>query len=149
LLLYRRAANREIEVMLGHMGGPFWASKDKGAWSIPKGEYGPNEDPQRAARREFEEEIGHPAPDGPLLALGEVRQAGGKAVTAWALEADMDVSEIESNTFTLEWPPRSGQMREFPEIDRAAWFSVASARGKVVRGQIPLLDALANLLGGS
>jgi predicted NUDIX family NTP pyrophosphohydrolase len=142
LLLYRRAASGEIEVMLGHMGGPFWARKDEGAWSIPKGEYGQDEDPLAAAKREFEEEIGQPAPDGPLLSLGEVRQAGGKVVTAWALEADMDVSEIESNTFTVEWPRGSGRSQEFPEVDRATWLAVGVARVKLVKGQVPLLDAL-------
>jgi predicted NUDIX family NTP pyrophosphohydrolase len=142
LLVYRRGGEDGIEVMLAHMGGPFWARKDAGAWSIPKGEYGPDDDPLAAARREFEEEIGRPPPGGGLTALGEVRQSGGKVVTAWALEADVDVSEIESNTFTLEWPRGSGRMREFPEVDRAEWFDVETAREKLVKGQIPLLDRL-------
>jgi predicted NUDIX family NTP pyrophosphohydrolase len=147
LLLYRRAADGEVEVMLGHMGGPFWARKDEAAWSIPKGEYGPGDDPLSEAKREFEEEIGRPAPPGPLTPLGEVRQAGGKRVTAWALEADIDVGEIESNTFTVEWPRGSGRLRTFPELDRADWFDVETARRKLVRGQVPLLDALVAALG--
>jgi len=142
LLLYRRTGSGEIEVMLGHMGGPFWARRDEGAWSIPKGEYGQDEDPLAAAKREFEEEIGQPVPGGPLLPLGEVRQAGGKVVTAWALEADMDVGEIESNTFTMEWPRASGRLQEFPEVDQAAWFAVDVARVKLVKGQVALVDAL-------
>ncbi|HYI98972.1 MAG TPA: NUDIX domain-containing protein [Thermoleophilaceae bacterium] len=146
LLLFRRSGDAEgagsVEVMLVHMGGPFWARKDEGAWSIPKGEYGDGEEPLAVARREFEEEIGRPPPDGPLLELGEVRQSGGKVVTAWALEADIDVTEIESNTFEMEWPPRSGRMREFPEVDRADWFDLDTARAKLVRAQVGLLDAL-------
>jgi len=133
--------------MLAHMGGPFWARRDAGAWSIPKGEYGPDDDPLAAARREFEEEIGRPAPDGALTALGEVRQSGGKVVIAWAIEADIDVSEIESNTFTLEWPRGSGRMREFPEVDRADWLDVETAREKLVKGQIALLDRLLESVG--
>ena len=157
LLLYRRRAGAgvdaggggdggDVEVMLVHMGGPFWARKDEGAWSIPKGEHGSDEEPLAVARREFEEEIGRPPPEGPLLELGEVRQSGGKVVRAWALEADIDVSEIESNSFELEWPPRSGRMREFPEVDRAEWFDVETARLKLVRAQGGLLDALAAAL---
>jgi predicted NUDIX family NTP pyrophosphohydrolase len=141
LLLFRRGEGG-IEVMLAHMGGPFWARKDEGAWSIPKGEYAAGEEPLAVARREFEEEIGRPPPEGPLLELGEVRQSGGKVVTAWALEADIDVSEIASNTFELEWPPRSGRVREFPEVDCADWFDVETARSKLVRAQAGLLDAL-------
>jgi predicted NUDIX family NTP pyrophosphohydrolase len=141
LLLFRRGAEG-VELMIAHMGGPFWARKDDGAWSIPKGEYGPAGDPLAAAKREFEEEIGQPPPDGPLVELGEVRQSSGKVVTAWALEADIDVSEIESNTFTLEWPRGSGQMQEFPEVDRAGWFDVETARAKLVKGQVELVDRL-------
>ena len=133
--------------MLAHMGGPFWARKDAGAWSLPKGEYGPDDDPLTAAKREFEEEIGRPPPDGSLTELGEVRQSGGKVVTAWAVEADIDVSGIESNTFTLEWPRGSGRMREFPEVDRADWFDVETAREKLVKGQVPLLDRLIESVG--
>jgi predicted NUDIX family NTP pyrophosphohydrolase len=146
LLVYRRTPSGEIEVLLGHMGGPFWARKDDGAWSIPKGEHGPDADPLTEARREFEEEIGRPPPDGPALPLGEVRQAGGKVVMAWAVEGDMDVTEIESNTFTVEWPRGSGRFQSFPEIDRAEWFPLDVARTKVVRGQIPLLDALSPVI---
>ena len=135
--------------MLAHMGGPFWARKDEAAWSIPKGEHGPDDDPLDAARREFEEEIGRPVPAGPMVELGAVKQASGKVVTAWALEADIDVSEIESNTFTVEWPRGSGRMQEFPEVDRAEWFGVEEARSKLVRGQVPLLDALLARLAGS
>jgi len=130
--------------MLVHMGGPFWARKDAGAWSIPKGEYDADaEDPRAVAAREFEEEIGRPAPAGDWVELGEARQSGGKRIVAWALEGDLDVSRIESNTFTTEWPPRSGEMQEFPEVDRADWFGLETAREKLVRGQVPLLDALA------
>jgi predicted NUDIX family NTP pyrophosphohydrolase len=146
LLLYRRNADGELEVMLGHMGGPFWTRKDEGAWSIPKGEYLADEDALAAARREFEEEIGRPVPKGPLIDLGEVRQAAGKIVTAWALEADIDVSRIESNTFEMEWPKGSGQMREFPEVDRAEWLDVETARRKLVRAQTEFLDRLAERL---
>jgi predicted NUDIX family NTP pyrophosphohydrolase len=132
--------------MLVHPGGPFWQKKDEGAWSIPKGEYGPNEEPLAAARREFEEEIGQPAPSGEPLDLGEIRQAGGKRVRAWAVEADVDVSDITSNTFELEWPPRSGRMQTFPEVDRAAWFDLETAQRKLLKGQLPLLEALVERL---
>jgi predicted NUDIX family NTP pyrophosphohydrolase len=142
LLLHRRGQDGGVEVMAVHMGGPFWARRDEGAWSIPKGEYQPGEDPLEVARREFAEEIGREAPDGPVVELGEVRQSGGKVVRAWALEADIDVTRIESNTFEIEWPPRSGRTQEFPEADRAAWLDVETARRKLVMGQVPLLDAL-------
>jgi predicted NUDIX family NTP pyrophosphohydrolase len=145
LLLYR-LRNGAPEVLLGHMGGPFWARKDERAWSIPKGEHADDEDPLDAARREFAEETGSAPPEGEPLPLGEVRQAGGKRVTAWALEGDLDPSTVVSNTFTLEWPPRSGRRQEFPEIDRAAWFDLATARAKIVKGQVPLLDALERAL---
>jgi predicted NUDIX family NTP pyrophosphohydrolase len=131
-------------VLLGHMGGPFWARKDAGAWSIPKGEYGEDEDARAAARREFGEELGTPPPDGPWLELGEVRQRAGKVVTAWAVEGDFDVSTLRSNTFTIEWPPRSGRQAEFPEIDRAAWFDLATARARIVAAQAVFLDRLAD-----
>ena len=147
LLLHRRGADGGVEVMLAHMGGPFWARKDEGAWSIPKGEYEPGDDPLEAARREFEEELGRPAPDGELRELGEVRQASGKRVTAWALEADIDVTAIESNSFSLEWPRGSGRFQDFPEIDRAEWFDVETARRKLVGGQVALLDRLLAALG--
>lgn len=147
LLLYRRNG-AGVQVLLGHMGGPYWQRKDAAAWSIPKGEYEPDEDALAAARREFEEELGVPAPDGvPYLPLGEVVQRGGKLVTAWAAEADLDVDNVVSNTFEMEWPPRSGRRQEFPEIDRAEWFSLPVARLKIVQGQLPLLDRLAEQLG--
>ena len=141
VLLYRPGTDG-VEVLLGHMGGPFWARKDDRAWSIPKGEYGDDEDPLAAARREFAEETGSAPPDGEALTLGEVRQSGGKRVVAWALEGDLDPATVRSNTFVMEWPPRSGRQQEFPEIDRAAWFGLDAARSKVVKGQVPLLDAL-------
>jgi predicted NUDIX family NTP pyrophosphohydrolase len=141
LLLYRRREGR-IEVLLGHMGGPFWARKDERAWSIPKGEHPEAEDALAAARREFAEETGTPPPDGPTLDLGEVRQSGGKRVTAWAVEGDLDPATVKSNTFLLEWPPRSGRRQEFPEIDRAGWFDLDTARRKIVKGQAALVDRL-------
>jgi predicted NUDIX family NTP pyrophosphohydrolase len=147
LLLFRRASPAAVEVMLAHMGGPFWAGKDRGAWSIPKGEHEPGEDALAAARREFVEELGHDVPAGETLELGEVTHAGGKRIRAWALEGDIDVSQITSNTFEMEWPPRSGRRRRFPEIDRAGWFDLDTARGKLVKGQVPLLDMLAARLG--
>ncbi len=146
LLLYRRHPERGLEVLAGHMGGPFWARKDAGAWSIPKGEHGPDEEPREVALREFAEEMGSPAPTTDLVPLGEVRQSGSKRLTAWAAEGDLDASAAVSNTFSLEWPPRSGRVQEFPEIDRAAWLTVDEARGKLVAGQVPLLDRLLDLL---
>jgi predicted NUDIX family NTP pyrophosphohydrolase len=146
LLLYRRHPARGVEVLVGHMGGPFWARKDAGAWSIPKGEHGPDEEPRDVALREFAEELGSPAPVTDLVPLGEVRQSGGKRLTAWAAEGDLDAAAAVSNTFSLEWPPRSGRVQEFPEIDRAAWLTVDEARGKLVAGQVPLLDRLLDLL---
>ena len=131
-----------MEVLLGHMGGPFWARKDAGAWSIPKGEYVAGEEPFEVAQREFLEELGSPVPASSFLPLGEVRQSGGKVLTVWAAEGDLDVTTAVSNTFTLEWPPRSGRMQEFPEIDRAAWLPVERARELLVKGQVPLLDRL-------
>lgn len=147
LLLYRWTASGELEVMLGHMGGPYWSRKDSGAWSIPKGQREQGETGFEAARREFEEEIGRPAPDGEPVALGEVRQGGGrKIVEAWAIECDMDVSEIDSTSFEMEWPPRSGKLREFPELDRAEWFGVEAARPRIVRAQAAFLDRLLELV---
>ena len=140
ILLYRRVPS--LEVLLGHMGGPFFARKDDGAWSIPKGEYGPDEDAFAAALREFAEELGSPAPSSGYVSLGSVRQANAKVVTAWAVEGDLDASAIVSNTFSLEWPPRSGRMQSFPEVDRAAWFSLEDAHPKLVKGQVELLDRL-------
>jgi predicted NUDIX family NTP pyrophosphohydrolase len=129
--------------MLTHMGGPFWARKDDGAWSIPKGEYALPEEPYAAALREFAEELGSPAPQGPSHDLGELRQSSGKRVWVWAIEADLDVSAITSNTFELEWPPKSGQLQQFPEVDRADWFDLPTAKRKLVKGQRPFIDALA------
>jgi len=147
LLLFRRTPGSLPEVMIVHMGGPFWAKKNLGAWSIPKGEYEPTEAPLDAARREFAEELGHEAPPGELLDLGELAQAGGKLVRVWALEADLDVSQITSATFQMEWPRGSGRMCEFPEIDRAAWFDMDAARTRLVKGQVGFLDALTQRLG--
>jgi predicted NUDIX family NTP pyrophosphohydrolase len=123
------------------MGGPFWARKDEHAWSIPKGEHGPDEDAETAARREFAEETGHPAP-ADLLPLGVVR--GSKVLTVWAAEGDLDAAAVRSNTFELEWPPRSGRVQQFPEVDRAEWFDLATARTKLVKGQLAFLDRLAD-----
>ena len=141
LLLYRVRDGRP-EVLIGHMGGPFWAKKDEGAWSVFKGEYDDSEEPLAAARREFQEETGSPPPDGPVVDLGEVRQSSGKRVTAWAVEGDFDPSTLESNTFTTEWPPRSGRQAEFPEVDRAEWFDLDTARAKLVKAQAAFIDAL-------
>jgi predicted NUDIX family NTP pyrophosphohydrolase len=147
LLVFRRLGDGEPEVLLAHMGGPFWAGKDAGAWSIPKGEHGPDEDPLAAARREFAEELGQPPPEGETFDLGSVRQKAGKVVRAFAVAGDLDVSEIQSNTFAMEWPPRSGRVAEFPEVDRAQWFAIADAREKLVAAQVGLLDALVEALG--
>jgi predicted NUDIX family NTP pyrophosphohydrolase len=141
LLLYRTPEAR-VEVLLGHMGGPFWAKKDDRAWSIPKGEFEPGEQPLAAARREFEEEMGSPPPAGPVIPLGELKQPGGKVITVWCVQGDFDPAGVRSNTFALEWPPRSGTYQDFPEIDRAAWFDVDSARQKLVRGQVGFIDRL-------
>ncbi len=148
LLVYRRRGEDGLEVLLGHMGGPFWARKDARAWSIPKGEYEAAEDPLAAARREFEEEIGSPAPQGDVADLGEQRQSGGKVIVTYAVEGDLDLSGFRSNTFTMEWPRGSGQIREFPEIDRAEWMSLGRASEMLVTGQIPILDALRAHLRG-
>jgi predicted NUDIX family NTP pyrophosphohydrolase len=142
VLLYRTTPGPEPEVLIGHMGGPFWARKDAGGWSIPKGEYGPDDDPLLAARREFAEELGHCVPAVDLLPLGELRQSSGKVLTIWAAEGDLDPTTTRSNTFELEWPPRSGRLQSFPEIDRCAWFPVTEARIRLVRGQVPFLDRL-------
>jgi predicted NUDIX family NTP pyrophosphohydrolase len=146
VLLYRRGPDGVVEVLIGHMGGPFWARKDDGAWSIPKGEYGDGEDPFAVARREFEEELGSPVPAEDFLPLGQVRGSG-KLLTVWAAEGDLDAATCRSNTFPLEWPPRSGRVQEFPEVDRAAWFAVDVARAKLVTGQAPFLDRLTEQLG--
>jgi predicted NUDIX family NTP pyrophosphohydrolase len=141
LLLYR-VVDGVVEVLIGHPGGPFWARKDEGAWSIPKGEYSPGEDPWAVAQREFAEELGKTPPDGPRLELPAVRQPSGKVITAFAVRGDLDIEGTFSNTFELEWPKGSGRLREFPEIDRVAWLSVAEARSKLLKGQRPLLDRL-------
>ncbi len=142
LLLWRRGTDG-LEVFIAHMGGPFWAKKDAAAWSIPKGEYPADEDALLAARREFVEEIGVAAPELDYVSLGEFRQASGKIVTVFAAESDLQVAEVHSNTFPVEWPPRSGRIQEFPEIDRAEWMPVADAEWRLVKGQVPLLEALA------
>jgi len=142
IVLWRRLDSGAVEVFLGHMGGPYWARKDAGAWTIPKGEIEPGEEPLDVARREFCEEIGSPVPSGELIDLGEVRQAGGKTVLAWAVEGDLDASTTVSSTFELEWPPKSGRMQAFPEIDRAAWFDLATAAEKIVVRQRTFLDRL-------
>lgn len=129
-----------------HPGGPMWAKRDAGAWSIPKGEYEAAEDPLVAARREFEEELGTPAPDGPMTDLGEVKQKSGKVVSAWSVAGDLDVTEITSNTIEVQWPPRSGKMLEIPEVDRAQWFGLQAAREKINPAQAELLDRLAEIL---
>ena len=141
LLLYR-VRSGVVEVLIAHPGGPFWARKDDGAWSIPKGEYAHGEDPWAAARREFEEEVGSPPPSGPRVDLAPVKQPGGKIVTAFAVPGDLDPAGARSNTFELEWPRGSGQMRSFPEVDRVEWFPVARARVKLLKGQLALLDQL-------
>ena len=146
VLLHRRGPDG-VEVLIGHMGGPFWARKDDGAWSIPKGEHGPDEDSFAVALREFQEETGSPVPASDFLPLGPVRQSGGKVLTVWAAEGDLDADATASNTFELEWPPRSGRVQQFPEIDRTAWVAVDVARTKLVTGQVPLLDRLLERLG--
>lgn len=146
ILLFRRVGG-EVEVLLAHMGGPLWARRDAGAWSLPKGEYTPDEDPQVAARREFAEELGLPAPAADLIELGAVRQAGGKVVTAWAAEGDLDPAAVVPGTFRMEWPKGTGRITEFPEIDRVAWFGLRAARAKLVAAQAAFLDRLAENLG--
>lgn len=141
ILAFRRA-KRGLEVLLVHPGGPFWRNKDEGAWSIPKGEVSPSEDREQAARREFAEELGPTASIGPLRALGEVRQRGGKRVIAFAGEAEFDAAKLSSNTFEIEWPPKSGRTQIFPEVDRAAWLDLSAARTKILSSQIELLDRL-------
>jgi predicted NUDIX family NTP pyrophosphohydrolase len=141
ILLYRMAGGAP-EVLLVHPGGPFWARKDAGSWSIPKGEYGDDEDPRACALREFEEETGTALPPGDLIDLGDVKQKSGKVVTAWAVEGDLDAEAVRSNTFTMEWPPRSGRTTEFPEIDRAGWFTADEAREKLVSAQAGFVERL-------
>ena len=145
-ILVYRMKNGGIEVFLVHPGGPFWAKKDLGAWSIPKGLIEGDEEMESAARREFKEETGVEVPPGELIPLGSVRQSNNKTVYAWALEYDFEASRIKSNTFTIEWPPGSGNLREYPEVDQGAWFPLDVAREKIHKGQIPLLERLAKRL---
>jgi predicted NUDIX family NTP pyrophosphohydrolase len=140
ILLYRQRRGR-LEVFLVHPGGPFWAKKDLGAWSLPKGEFEPDEDPLDAARREFTEETGFPI-DGEFRVLTPLRQPSGKTIHAWAVEGDCDPAEVRSNTFEMEWPPRSGKRSAFPEVDRADWFALDEARKRIIAGQAPFLDQL-------
>lgn len=148
LLLFRHAGNGGLEVLLGHMGGPFFARKDAGAWTVPKGEYDAAESAFDAARREFSEELGLPPPDGEAVALGEVRQTGGKVVTVWAVQADLDPAAVVPGTFRMEWPPRSGRIGEFPELDRVEWFGLDRAGRLIVRAQSAFLDRLAKHAAG-
>ena len=141
ILLWRRS-HGALEVLLGHPGGPFFAGKDAGSWTVLKGEIEQGEEPFAVARREFAEETGHTAPEGPAIGLGEIRQKGGKTVLAWALEGELDPADAVSNTFETEWPPRSGRLQAFPEIDRVAWFDVTAARAKLIEAQVPFLDRL-------
>ncbi|ANS63588.1 hypothetical protein SLINC_1364 [Streptomyces lincolnensis] len=142
LLLFRHT-DHGLEVLLGHMGGPFFARRDAGAWTVPKGEYDPEETAWDAARREFQEELGLPPPDGEAVPLGEVRQTNGKTVTAWAVEADLDPATVVPGTFRMEWPPKSGEFRDFPELDRVEWFGLDRARAVIVKAQAAFLDRLA------
>jgi predicted NUDIX family NTP pyrophosphohydrolase len=141
LLLYRVRDNI-VEVLIGHPGGPFWARKDNGAWSIPKGEYADGEDPWAAAQREFHEEIGLPPPPGPRIDFPALKQPSGKVVTAFAVRGDLDLADAHSNTFELEWPKGTGRIQTFPEVDRVGWFSVAQAKTKLLAGHRPFLDRL-------
>jgi predicted NUDIX family NTP pyrophosphohydrolase len=142
ILLYRHRPDAGLEVLLVHPGGPYWARKDLGAWSIPKGEHEEAEEALDCALREFEEETGSKPAPGELDELGSVKQKSGKVVAAWALEGDLDADAVQSNTFELEWPPRSGRMQEFPEVDRAAWFGLDEARERILPAQAPFLDRL-------
>ena len=150
ILLYRRLAGAadgaDVEVLLAHPGGPIFAKRDADTWSIPKGEFEPGESAWDVAIREFEEETGHPAPDGPPIELGQIQQKGGKLVDAWALEGDLDPALATSNRFEIEWPPRSGRRVEVPEIDRVEWFAPDEARRRVKAAQIPLIDRLLEAL---
>jgi predicted NUDIX family NTP pyrophosphohydrolase len=141
VLLWRRGASG-LEVLLGHPGGPLWAKKDAGHWTVVKGEIDPGEAPEDVARREFREETGHDVPDGPMVELGRIRQKSGKVVLAWAVEGDLDPAAAVSNTFSMEWPPRSGQRKEFPEIDRVEWFGLDEARRRIKDAQAPFIDRL-------
>jgi predicted NUDIX family NTP pyrophosphohydrolase len=146
LLVYRKAGN-SIEVLIAHMGGPFHAKKDAGHWSVPKGEYGEDENPKSVAKREFKEELGKEIPKGEWQDLGMIEQKNSKTVVAWAVEGNLDISEVKSNTFEMEWPPRSGKMQEFPEIDRAVYFPLDVAASKLIPAQVEFLERLAQKLG--
>lgn len=148
ILLYRGRAE-SLEVLLAHMGGPFWERREAGAWSVPKGLIDDGEDELSAARREFEEELGSPPPEGPAIDLGEIRQSSGKLVHAWAIEGDFDTSRVHSNLCEVEWPPGSGRYRQIPEVDRAAWFKPAEIGDRLIKGQMPLIDRLVRHLSGS
>ena len=148
-VLLFRVSGPDVEVLLAHMGGPFWARKDAGAWSVPKGEYEPDEEPDAAARREFEDELGVPPPEGDRTPLGDTRQSRGKVVTVWAVEGDFDPDRLVPGTFAMEWPKGSGQLREFPEVDRVAWFALDAAAPRLVASQRVFLDRLAAHLAGS
>ena len=143
LLLFREIDG--LEVLLVHMGGPYWKKKDLGSWSIPKGEFSDDEDPLSAAKREFEEETGT-AVDGDFIPLEPLKQSGGKVIYAWALRSDFDCSTLKSNSFSMEWPPKSGKQQEFPEIDQAAWFTVAIAKQKILLGQAPFIEQLETIM---
>ncbi|MDC7340128.1 NUDIX domain-containing protein [Streptomyces lydicus] len=147
LLLHRRSGDG-VEVLLAHMGGPLWARRDTGAWTVPKGEYVPPEEALDAARREFEEELGMPPPDGRYVPLGDVRQSGGKVVTVWAVEGDLDPERIEPGTFEMEWPRGSGVLRSFPEIDKVAWFTPEAAGERLIKGQRAFLERLLDQMSG-
>jgi predicted NUDIX family NTP pyrophosphohydrolase len=150
LLAYRTRPDGALEVLLVHPGGPFWKNKDAHAWSIPKGEYDDGLDPQHEAEREFEEELGMPAPPGPRLDLGTVRQSSGKQVRAWAVQAgDLNLDEVKSNEFEMEWPPNSGRLQSFPEVDRAEWMTLESARGRIVSAQTDFFDRLLEVLSAA
>ena len=141
ILLWRRNGGR-LEVLLGHNGGPFWAKKDHGHWTVLKGEAEPGEELEAVARREFAEETSHELPEGPMIGLGEIMQKSGKLVVAWAVEGDLDPAAAVSNTFEMEWPPRSGRVQQFPEIDRVEWFAPDEARRRLKAAQVPFLDRL-------
>jgi predicted NUDIX family NTP pyrophosphohydrolase len=147
VLLYRRSSDGSIEVLLAHPGGPLWARRDEGVWTVPKGEFEDGEEAWAVARREFEEETGHPVPVGEPIDLGEIRQKGGKVVVAWALEGDLDPATARSNMFPFEWPPRSGRWITIPEVDRVEWFAPGAARGRIKETQIPFIDRLLGALG--
>ena len=141
-LLVYRVRDKTVEVFLVHPGGPFWAKKDEGAWSIPKGEYTEEENPLEAAKREFKEETGFDPPAGKMMELKPIKQPSGKIVSVWAVEGDFDAAKIKSNLFSMEWPPKSGKQQEFPEVDRAGWFSLEEAKAKIFKGQVGFIEQL-------